>query len=82
LAEKTQFGFEPERAVNPLTISLDPNAEGLYDAPALTLAEASKVVRGIEALWPDGAPTGAVTGAPAMAGAPGGMPGAGGPPPG
>lgn len=74
-----------DKPVNPYAVGLDPStweADGLFEAPGMTLPEAMKIVVGVDAVWDDsvnpfagfGPPPG-VTGGP-----PPGV--AGGPPPG
>jgi flavin-dependent dehydrogenase len=48
---------DPERPINPYAVGLDPGrweADGLYDAPGLTLEEALERAPGIEGIWIDG----------------------------
>ena len=80
----------PDRPVNPYAVGLDPDtweADGLFDEPGLTLAQAKEMIPGIDAIWDDSVDPFAGFGPPAgVMGATGGPPpgvaGPGGPPPG
>ena len=75
---------------NPYAVGLDPDtweADGLFDEPGLTLAQAKEMIPGIDAIWDDSVDPFAGFGPPAgVMGATGGPPpgvaGPGGPPPG
>jgi hypothetical protein len=86
---------DPDVAVNPYVVGLDPRkweSDGLFNAPGLTLAEANRIVPGVEVLWDDsinpfaglgGGPPASVAGEAAGGGPPAGVAGgapAGGPP--
>ena len=46
----------PDKAVNPYAVGLDPDkwdADGLFEAPGLTLAEAKEIAAGVDAIWDD-----------------------------
>jgi flavin-dependent dehydrogenase len=59
----------PDRAINPYAVGLRPetwDADGLFDAPGLTLAEAAPAADGFERIWADpAAPDGPPPGRPA-----------------
>jgi flavin-dependent dehydrogenase len=72
----------PDQAVNPYAVGLDPDkwdADGLFEEPGLTLAEAKEIAAGVDAIWddsvnpfeggPPGGPPAGVSGGP-----PGGPP--------
>jgi len=55
-ASRLSLPVDAERPVNPYAISLDPErweADGLYEAPGLTAAQAAKRAPGIENVWMD-----------------------------
>lgn len=65
-----------DKPVNPYAVGLDPavwEADGLFNAPGLTLGEAKRIVAGIDAVWDDsvnpfegiGSPAGVSGGPPA-----------------
>jgi flavin-dependent dehydrogenase len=83
--ENLADGEVGDRAVNPYAVGLDPSRweqDGLFDAPALTLEQASARARGVETIFADEAGTGAppMPGPPPGGGPPGGGPPGGGPP--